>query len=156
MACKPVSSTLNGSERDGFVRDGENLFDMLRRGGDLSPGYGCGQGGCGAFTVLVDGAPVLACLMLAEAVAGRRVETAAGLAGATLHPLQEAFMAGFSARCGYGTPGMLTAASALIDRTPRPTREQVVEAIGGNLRRCTGYQPVIAAILAAAEGRVRA
>ncbi|GIX13629.1 MAG: oxidoreductase [Paracoccaceae bacterium] len=158
MARKPVSFTLNGAERDVFVREGENLLDMLRRGvGDLSPKYGCGQGGCGACTVLVDGEPVLSCLMLAEAVAGRRVETAAGLAGAGgLHPLQQAFMDGFAAQCGYCTPGMLMAARALLDRKPRPSRAEVIEAIGGNLCRCTGYEPIIEAILAAAEGRARA
>ncbi|RMH48863.1 MAG: (2Fe-2S)-binding protein [Alphaproteobacteria bacterium] len=158
MARKPVSFTLNGAERDVFVREGENLLDMLRRGvGDLSPKYGCGQGGCGACTVLVDGEPVLSCLMLAEAVAGRRVETAAGLAGAGgLHPLQQAFMDGFAAQCGYCTPGMLMAARALLDRNPRPSRAEVIEAIGGNLCRCTGYEPIIEAILAAAEGRARA
>lgn len=152
MAPKPVTFTLNGAERAAFADDGQNLLDFLRRRvGDLTPKFGCGQGSCGACTVLVDGAPQLACLTLAESVTGRRVETTAGLARGAPHPLQEAFMAHFAAQCGYCTPGMLMAAKALLDRTPRPTREEVVEAIGGNICRCTGYEPIVAAILAAAE-----
>jgi carbon-monoxide dehydrogenase small subunit len=157
MARKPVTFTLNGSERAAFADDGQNLLDLLRRGvGDLSPKYGCGQGGCGACTVLIDGEPHLSCLVLAETVEGRRIETASGLAGASLHPLQEAFMAHFAAQCGYCTPGMLMAAKALLDRTPRPSREEVVEAISGNLCRCTGYEPIIEAILSVANGSARA
>ncbi len=157
MARKPLTFRLNGAECAAFAEDGQNLLDLLRRGvGDLTPKYGCGQGGCGACTVLVDGEPVLSCLMLAEMVAGRSVETVAGLGGATLHPLQEAFMEHFAAQCGYCTTGMLMSAKALLDRMPNPTREEVVEAISGNLCRCTGYEPIIAAILSVAEGRVRA
>jgi carbon-monoxide dehydrogenase small subunit len=157
MALKPVTFTLNGEARAAFTEDGQNLLDLLRRGvGDLSPKYGCGQGTCGACTVLVDGEPHLSCLMLAETVQGRRVETAAGLGTARLHPLQEAFMERFAAQCGYCTPGMLMSAKALLDRNPRPSREEVIEAIAGNLCRCTGYDPIIAAILDVAEGRIRA
>jgi carbon-monoxide dehydrogenase small subunit len=158
MAQKPVAFTLNGSPRAAFAGEGQNLLDFLRRGlGDLSPKYGCGQGTCGACTVTIDGATQLACLVLAETVEGRDVRTAAGLAdGPALDPLQEAFMAHFAAQCGYCTPGMLVSARALLDRNPRPSREEVVEAISGNLCRCTGYEPIIAAILAVAEGRVSA
>ncbi len=158
MTRKPVTFTLNGSSRSAFAEEGQNLLDLLRRGlGDLSPKYGCGQGTCGACTVTIDGATQLACLVLAEAVEGRDVRTAAGLAdGPVLDPLQEAFMAHFAAQCGYCTPGMLVSARALLDRNPRPSREEVVEAISGNLCRCTGYEPIIAAILAVAEGRVSA
>ena len=106
----------------------------------------------------VDGETHLSCLVLAEAVAGprRRARRRASAKGPQLHPLQEAFMDHFAAQCGYCTPGMLMAAKALLDRNPRPTREEVIEAIAGNLCRCTGYEPIIAAILAVAEGRVRA
>jgi aerobic carbon-monoxide dehydrogenase small subunit len=154
MAKKPVSFTLNGSPRSAFTDEGANLLDFLRRGvGDLSPKYGCGQGTCGACTVTIDGEPHLACLTLAETIEGRAVGTAAGLArGATLDPLQEAFMDHFAAQCGYCTPGMLVAARALLDHDPRPTREAVIEAISGNLCRCTGYEPIIQAILAVADG----
>lgn len=155
---KPVTFTLNGAPKAAFAADGQNLLDFLRRGvGDLSPKYGCGQGTCGACTVTVDGVPHLACLVLAETVAGKAVGTAAGLAqGPRLDALQEAFMERFAAQCGYCTPGMLVAARALLDRNPRPTREQVIEGISGNLCRCTGYEPIITAILDVAEGRVRA
>jgi aerobic carbon-monoxide dehydrogenase small subunit len=158
MAKKPVNFTLNGSPRAAFADEGQNLLDFLRRGvGDLSPKSGCGQGACGACTVTIDGATHLACLVLAEAVEGRDIRTASGLAnGPTLDPLQESFMDHFAAQCGYCTPGMLVSARALLDRTPRPTREEVIEAISGNLCRCTGYEPIIAAILAVAEGRARA
>ncbi|QIE55798.1 (2Fe-2S)-binding protein [Pikeienuella piscinae] len=153
MARTPISFTLNGSTADLFVEGGENLLDALRRGlGDLTPKYGCGQGACGTCTVLIDGRPQLSCLTLAEAVAGRSVETAASLAeGPDLHPLQDAFMEGFAAQCGYCTPGMLMAAKALLAENPTPTREEVAEGIAGNICRCTGYEPIIDAILAAAE-----
>lgn len=153
MARKPIQFTLNGSEKATFVAGGQNLLDVLRRGiGDLTPKYGCGQGTCGTCTVLIDGEPHLSCLTLAETVAGRNVTTTAGLAtGNVLHPLQGAFMEGFAAQCGYCTPGMLMAAKALLDRNPSPTRDEVVEAISGNICRCTGYEAIIEAILAASR-----
>ncbi|KUF09834.1 (2Fe-2S)-binding protein [Pseudoponticoccus marisrubri] len=158
MAKTPVSFTLNGSPRAAFADPGQNLLEFLRRDvGDLSPKFGCGQGTCGACTVTVDGETHLACLVLAQTVEGRDVGTASGLArGAQLDPLQEAFMDHFAAQCGYCTAGMLISARALLDRNPRPTRDEVVEAISGNLCRCTGYEPIIAAILSVAEGRARA
>jgi carbon-monoxide dehydrogenase small subunit len=158
MAKKPVTFSLNGAERAAFAEEGQNLLDFLRRGvGDLTPKYGCGQGTCGACTVVVDGRTTLSCLVLAETVAGKRVETAAGIAqGTRLHPLQEAFMEHFAAQCGFCTAGMLVSAKALLDRNPRPTREEVVEAIAGNLCRCTGYEPIIEAVLAAAGARASA
>lgn len=157
MALKPITFTLNGEAKAAFAEDGQNLLDLLRRGiGDLSPKYGCGQGTCGACTVIVDGEPKLSCLMLGEAAQGARIETAAGLGGARPDPLQEAFMERFAAQCGYCTPGMLMAAKALLARNPRPSREEVIEGIAGNLCRCTGYEPIIAAILDVAEGRMRA
>jgi carbon-monoxide dehydrogenase small subunit len=157
MAKTPIVFVLNGSERASFAEPGQNLLEFLRRGvGDLTPKYGCGQGTCGSCTVAIDGETHLSCLTLAESVAGRRVETAAGLAAGALHPLQEAFMDHFAAQCGYCTPGMLVSAKALLDRNPAPTREDVVEAISGNICRCTGYEPIIEAVLAAARGRARA
>jgi len=157
MAKTPIVFVLNGSERASFAEPGQNLLEFLRRGvGDLTPKYGCGQGTCGSCTVTIDGETHLSCLTLAESVAGRRVETAAGLAAGSLHPLQEAFMDHFAAQCGYCTPGMLVSAKALLDRNPAPTREDVVEAISGNICRCTGYEPIIEAVLAAAQARGRA
>jgi aerobic carbon-monoxide dehydrogenase small subunit len=157
MTLKPVTFTLNGQQKAAFATDGQNLLEFLRRGvGDLSPKYGCGQGTCGSCTVMIDGETHLSCLTLAESVQGKRVETAAGLAGGTLHPLQEAFMDNFSAQCGYCTPGMLMSARALLDRNPNPTREDVIDALAGNICRCTGYEPIIDAVLSAARGRARA
>ncbi|MEM9045218.1 MAG: (2Fe-2S)-binding protein [Pseudomonadota bacterium] len=149
----PVTFTLNGADAAAFADPGQNLLDVLRRGvGDLSPKYGCGQGTCGTCTVLIDGEPHLSCLVLAETVQGRAVETAGGMAnGPDLHALQTAFVEGFAAQCGYCTPGMLMAAKALLDRNPSPTRDEVIEAISGNLCRCTGYEPIVEAILTAAR-----
>lgn len=153
MSKKPVQFTLNGDSKAVFVEDGQNLLDVLRRGvGDLSPKYGCGQGTCGACTVLIDGEPYLSCLTLAETVEGRSLSSTGGLAqGADLHPLQDAFMRHFAAQCGFCSSGMLMAAKALLDRNPNPSREEVVEAISGNICRCTGYEPIIEAILDAAQ-----
>ena len=153
MSKKPLQFRLNGSDRAVFVEDGQNLLDVLRRGiGDFAPKYGCGQGTCGVCTVLFDGEPRLACLTLAETCEGQAIETAGGLApGPGLHPLQQAFMEHFAAQCGFCTPGMLMAAKALLDKNPQPSRADVVEAIGGNICRCTGYEPIINAILAAAS-----
>ncbi|MDW8371026.1 MAG: (2Fe-2S)-binding protein [Geminicoccaceae bacterium] len=150
---KAVRLELNGSPVAAVAEGGENLLALLReRLGDTSPKAGCLQGTCGACTVLLDGEPVLACLTLAELADGRRVTTVRGLQdGPRLHPLQEAFMDGFAAQCGFCTPGMLIAAKALLDREPNPTREQVIEAIAGNLCRCTGYTPIVEAILDAAR-----
>ena len=154
MTRTPVQFRLNGSEVAVFADGGANLLKVIRDGvGDTSPKGGCWLGSCGACTVLVDGEPHLACLTLAEACAGRSVETAAGLQqGGRMHPLQEAFMAHFAAQCGFCTPGMLMAAKALLDRNPTPTREDVIQAISGNICRCTGYTPIIEAILEAASG----
>jgi len=152
MARKPIEFRHNGEEKAVFVAEGQNLLDVLRRGvGDLTPKYGCGQGTCGACTVLIDGLPHLSCLTLAETVDGRAVETVAGLGMGRLSPLQDAFMDNFAAQCGYCTDGMLMAAEALLRANPRPTREEVVEAISGNLCRCTGYEAIIEAVLQAAQ-----
>ena len=155
MAKTPVQFSLNGSDTAVFVDGGANLLDVLRRGlGDLTPKYGCGQGTCGTCTVIVDGEPRLSCLTLAETVEGKTVETTGALNdGADLHPLQMEFMEGFAAQCGYCTPGMLMSAKALLDKNSNPTREEVVEAISGNICRCTGYESIIDAILRAAGQR---
>ena len=152
MAKIPVQFRLNGTDRAAFVDAPETLLNTLRRSlGDFAPKYGCGQGACGVCTVLIDGEPHLSCLTLSVACEGRQVETASGMAdGPQLHPLQAQFMEHFAAQCGFCTPGMLTAARALLDKNPNPTRDEVIEAISGNICRCTGYEPIVAAILAAA------
>ncbi len=113
---------------------------------------GCGQGGCGSCTVLVDGEPMLACLLPLALVEGRSVTTLEGIGTpAHLHPLQEAFYEHFAAQCGYCTSGMILSAKALLDQNPQPSREEVAAALCGNLCRCTGYLPIIEAVEDAAD-----
>jgi len=155
MSGTPLYFTLNGAAKAVFVGGGQSLLAVLRgQVGDFAPKFGCGQGSCGACTVLVDGEPRLSCLTLAETCEGQSIETASGLAeGPELSALQTAFMEHFAAQCGFCTPGLLMAAKALLDANPSPTRDEVVEAISGNICRCTGYEPIINAILDAAARR---
>ena len=143
---------LNGRKRTELIAGGETLLSLLRdRLDTTSIKQGCRQGTCGSCTVVVDGDPRLACITLAAACQGRAVETVESLPGPDgLHPLQQAFMDHFAAQCGFCTTGMLMAAKALLDTNPNPTRDDVVEAIGGNICRCTGYEPIVEAVLAAA------
>ena len=152
MARIPVTLTVNGAEQAEFVEPGMLLVDLLRdRLGLTATKIGCSQGTCGACTVLVDGELKLACLIPAARAEGTHVETLEGLAAdGTLHPLQSAFAKGFAAQCGFCTSGMILAAKALLDRNSDPDRTAVVDAISGNICRCTGYEPIINAILAAA------
>jgi carbon-monoxide dehydrogenase small subunit len=154
MAKVPVQFRLNGSDRAAFADSADNLLNVLRRGlNDFGPKYGCGQGTCGTCAVIIDGELRLSCLTLATACEGAEIETVSGMAnGPELSPLQKAFMEHFAAQCGFCTPGMLTAAKALLDRNPNPTREDVVDGIAGNICRCTGYEAIIEAILAASRG----
>ena len=160
MPKMPITFTLNDAETGIFVEPGQNLLEALRRGaGDLSPKYGCGQGTCGSCTVLINGEPHLSCLTLAQNVQGASISTTGGLGGGELHPLQRAFSEGFAAQCGFCTSGMLMAAKSLLDKNPSPTRDEVIEAISGNLCRCTGYEPIVDAIMDAAarmQGRISA
>lgn len=107
---------------------------------------------CGVCTVLVDGAPISACTFLAVDIDGREVLTIEGLAtDAGLHPIQQAFIDRFALQCGFCTPGFVLMAKALLDSVPRPSRAEVVEQFEGNICRCTGYEPIIGAVLAAAD-----
>jgi carbon-monoxide dehydrogenase small subunit len=153
MARVPVTFTVNGAEEGQFVEPGALLVDVLRdKLGLTATKTGCGQGTCGACSVIVDGELKLSCLIPAERVVGASIETLEGIGGrdGRLHPLQKAFAEGFAAQCGFCTPGMIMAAKALLDRNPDPDRGAVVEAISGNICRCTGYEPIINAVLAAA------
>jgi carbon-monoxide dehydrogenase small subunit len=154
----PLQMVLNGKERAEFVESGSTLLDALRgRFGDMSPKGGCRQGTCGACSVLIDGELKLSCLMLAETCEGTRIETTAGLSDAgAMHLLQQGFLDGFAAQCGFCTPGMIMAAKALLDKNPNPSRQDVIDALSGNICRCTGYEPIINAVLAAAQARTSA
>jgi carbon-monoxide dehydrogenase small subunit len=154
----PLELTLNGEERAEFIESGTTLLKALRQNfGDTSPKEGCNQGTCGACSVIVDGKLKLSCLTLAETCAGSSIETVAGLQSLDgPHPLQEAFLDGFAAQCGFCTPGMIMAAKALLDANPHPTRDDIVEALGGNICRCTGYAPIIDAVLAASRKQDKA
>ena len=113
---------------------------------------GCGIGECGACTVLLDGIPVHACLLLAPKVDGRNVQTIEGIGSReALHPLQQSFIDHGAVQCGFCTPGMLISAKALLEKNPRPTQEEIKEAISGNLCRCTGYHQIVEAIEAASQ-----
>jgi carbon-monoxide dehydrogenase small subunit len=112
----------------------------------------CNEGECGACTVLMDGKPVASCLVLAVAAQGKEIITIEGLAdGKKLDPLQESFVKHMAIQCGFCTPGMVMAAKALLDENPMPTPKEVRKAISGNLCRCTGYQQIVDAIIAASE-----
>jgi carbon-monoxide dehydrogenase small subunit len=153
MAKVPIQLTLNGEEKAEFIDGGTTLLNALRgKLGDTSPKGGCHQGTCGACSVMIDGELKLSCLVLAETCNGADITTTAGLAAdGVLHPLQRAFIDGFAAQCGFCTPGMIMASKALLDRNANPTRDDVVEAISGNICRCTGYEPIIQAVLTAAR-----
>lgn len=153
MAAKIVSFTLNGREVDVMVRPLTTVQRLLREQlGYTATKAGCKQGGCGSCTVLVDGEPMMSCLLPVEDVAGRHITTLEGLnQGEALHPVQEAFYENYAIQCGYCSPGMIVVSKALLDHNPHPTREDIVEALTGNICRCTGYEPIIQAISDAAE-----
>jgi 4-hydroxybenzoyl-CoA reductase subunit gamma len=148
-----VALTVNGRPREEALEDELLLIDYLRgRRGLTGTKRGCDGGECGACTVLVDGAPRLACLTLAASCEGRAIETieAQGADG-RLGALQRAFHEKLGAQCGFCTPGMIMAAEALLRRRPQPSEDQIREALGGNLCRCTGYAKIVEAVRAAAR-----
>ena len=148
-----ISFKLNGKSIKVEAPFGINLLTLLREYLDVTgPKFGCEQGNCGACTVLLDGEPVNACLVLAPTVDGRQVVTIEGIGTPEKpHPLQTAITEHYGAQCGFCTPGMIISAKALLDRNPNPTRDEVAEAIVGNVCRCTGYNKIFESILAAAE-----
>jgi carbon-monoxide dehydrogenase small subunit len=136
---------INGETRAVVFPTHHTLLEVLREECGLTgTKHGCELGECGTCTVLVDGRPVLSCLVLAAEMDGREIETVEGLQiGNDLHPLQAAFADLGAAQCGYCTPGILMAAKALLAENPRPADPEIREALAGNLCRCTGYHKII-------------
>jgi aerobic-type carbon monoxide dehydrogenase small subunit (CoxS/CutS family) len=153
---RTVTFRLNGEETRVSFAAHKTLLEVLREDLALTgTKHGCELGECGTCTVLVDGMPVLSCLVLGLACEGRAVKTVEGMAnGPELHPLQAAFADLGAAQCGYCTPGFLLAAEALLAENPKPEREEIKQALAGNLCRCTGYLKIYEAVeLAAARMR---
>jgi len=143
-----IALVLNGESTDVAFAPYKTLLEVLREDlGLCGTKHGCELGECGACAVLVDDQPVLSCLVLGVDCDGRRVTTIEGLAeDGRLHPLQDAFADLGAAQCGYCTPGFLMTAKALLDEHPHPSRDQIKEALSGNLCRCTGYQQIFEAV----------
>jgi carbon-monoxide dehydrogenase small subunit len=147
-----VTCTVNGEERAVLADTRDTLLELLRdRLGLTGTKEGCGNGNCGTCTVLVDGAAVCACLMLALEAPGRDIVTIEGLStGGELHPIQQALVECNGTQCGFCTPGIALSAKALLDANAAPTEAEIRHAIAGNLCRCTGYGKIVEAISAAA------
>lgn len=148
MSVRIVNFTLNGRNIDTMVKPLTTLQSLLRE--DLkytATKTGCKQGSCGSCTVLVDGEPMMSCLLPVEDIAGKEVLTLEGLTvNGDLHPIQENFFENFAVQCGYCTPGMIMVSKALLDHNPDPSRDEIVDALSGNYCRCTGYEPIIRAV----------
>jgi carbon-monoxide dehydrogenase small subunit len=148
-----LALTLNGQTTHLEVESTMLLVEALRGPAGLTGTHtGCDTSQCGACTVLLDGEAIKSCTMLALQAEGRSVTTIEGLAtGSKMHPIQAAFIDKHGLQCGFCTPGMIMTASCLLTKTPHPSDEQIVEALEGNLCRCTGYVNIVAAVRAAAE-----
>ena len=150
-----VSMKVNGAEHSGDVEPRVLLVDFIRTNLRLTGTHiGCDTTSCGACTVLLDGEPVKSCTLLAVQVQGRNVTTVEGLAqGATLSPIQAGFHEEHGLQCGFCTPGMMLVGTALLDRNPNPSEDEIRWAISGNICRCTGYMNIVKAIQHAARAR---
>lgn len=150
---EPIQLTVNGEVYEVAVEARRTLLQVIRDDIGLTGAKrGCDLGECGACTVLLDGEPVPACLVLAVDAKGKEILTIEGLGeGTRLHPLQEAFVQHGAVQCGFCTPGVIMSAKALLEDNPSPTEEEVRMAIAGNLCRCTGYVKIVEAILSAAD-----
>ena len=149
-----LSCRVNGEEHTVLVDARDTLLELLRdRIGLTGSKEGCGNGNCGTCTVLMDGDPVNACLVLALETAGHEILTIEGLAKpGELHPIQRALVEAGGTQCGFCTPGIALSAKALLDANPNPSEQEIRQAIAGNLCRCTGYNKIIDAIAAVAAG----
>lgn len=147
-----VTLHVNGEQHDVAIIPHHTLLEVLREDmGLIGTKHGCELGECGACTVLLDNTPVLSCLVLAVEAQDHEIVTIEGLErNGKLHPLQETFAELGAAQCGYCTPGMLLSGAVLLETTPEPTREQIKEALAGNLCRCTGYTKIYEAVEEAA------
>jgi len=152
---KRIRVTVNGERYEKDVSPVKSLLDFLRTDLNLTgTKEGCGEGECGACSVILNGRLVDSCLILAFEAEGQEIQTIEGIGRHDrLHPLQKAFAEKGAAQCGYCTPGMIMAAKYLLDHNPSPTPEQTLTAIAGNLCRCTGYGSIVDAILSAAKER---
>jgi carbon-monoxide dehydrogenase small subunit len=148
-----VTTTINGEEFDFLCRPQQSLLEILRDELRLTGAKeGCNNGNCGACTVLLNGAPVNSCLVLAVEVDGAELQTVEGIAaGGELHPLQQCFLEGAALQCGICTPGFLMSAKALLEDNPAATEQEIRFKLAGNLCRCTGYDKIVRAIQAAGE-----
>ncbi|ETW96851.1 MAG: (2Fe-2S)-binding protein [Candidatus Entotheonella factor] len=148
-----INLTVNGATYERTVEARLTLADFLREELDLTGTHlGCEHGVCGACTILFNGEAVRSCLLLAVQANGAELATVEGLAdGDTLHPLQQAFHEHHALQCGFCTPGFLMTAVAFLNDTPKPTEAEVREAISGNICRCTGYMPIVEAVLHASQ-----
>jgi aerobic carbon-monoxide dehydrogenase small subunit len=153
MASKIIEFTLNGREVEVMVKPLTTLQSLLRNDlGYTAAKTGCKQGGCGSCTVLVNGEPMMSCLLPVEDIEGQQITTLEGLSkDGELHPIQETFFEKFAIQCGYCTPGMILVAKALLEHNPQPGREDIIAALTGNFCRCTGYEPIIQAIETAGQ-----
>jgi carbon-monoxide dehydrogenase small subunit len=151
-----VELNVNGEALELAIVPHHTLLEVLREDAGLTgTKHGCEQGECGLCTVLIDGLPQFSCLTLALDLQGSEIRTVEGLAlGAELSPLQQAYVEKGASQCGYCSPGMLMSAQALLERNPAPSRDEIREALAGNLCRCTGYLSIIDAVELAA-GRMR-
>ena len=147
-----IIARVNGDEREFLAGPGETLLDALRDTLDLTGSKeGCGSGDCGACTVVMDGEMVCACLVLAGEAEGREIATIEGVAeGSQLHPVQRHMLELGALQCGFCTPGFIVAAKALLDHNPDPSETEVRYWLAGNLCRCTGYDKIVRAVMAAA------
>jgi len=148
-----VSLTVNGIEKTITAEPQRPLLDVLREELHLTgTKYGCGEGRCGACSVLMDGERVLSCVTPVAAADGKTIITIEGLSrGDSLHPVQEAFLAEGAMQCGYCTPGMILTAVVLLEKNPRPTDEEIADGMNVNLCRCNGYPKILNAVRRAAE-----